>query len=327
MGNIKQVARDFLNRPLFQRNYILPLACGTRFIFVFHDISTDQEPHYHPNYSIPPEVFRDQIAAIRDLFDLVSLDVLCDPDETTSSHRAALVFDDGFLSVSTVAAPYLSARGIPFAVFVNRQALEEDRLWCSDVVLGRLDLTYLRSLYDRYVDSPGGISYEEFVRAPLDYLVPAPRLRDDYGPLEYRGSRPASRTYMNATELLNLQRGGAIVGSHTVSHRLMARLTDVEARREIEDNRTYLESLLQAEIRHFAFPFGYAGTFDSRVAGLAHAQHPHLYTTNRVFFRPPELKLDEVLLPRIGLTNERRGEILAAVNVAFFSNRRARLAV
>ena len=318
MPPIRHVVREALVGTLFRRNCVLPLATGRRFVFLFHDISPESEPHHHRNYSVSPGVFFRQIQVLRELFALVSLDTLCDRDNRSPSNQAAVVFDDGFLSVSTLAAPHLSAQGIPFAVFANQKALEEGRLWCSDVVLGLNDDQYLRSLYERYTDH--GISYEIFAQAPLDHLISSPQLRDDYDGF---GDRPpgAVRVYLNSAELQGLKRGGAVVGSHTVSHPVMERLSGVHAGTEIEQNKDYLESLLQAEIRHFAFPFGFPGTFNRETEALARSHHRFLYTTNRAFFKPTDLTMGGLLLPRIGLRNEGRPEILATVNAAFFVNR------
>lgn len=265
-----------------------------------------------------PEVFFDQIEVLRELFSLVSLDTLCDPDNTSPSHQASVVFDDGFLSVSTLAAPHLFSIGVPFAIFANQEALEEGRLWCSDVVLGLDDQQYLRSIYERYTDR--AVSYDAFSRAPLDHLISSPQLRDEYDGLGYR-PQGTSRTYLNSTELQSLWRRGAVVGSHTVSHPVMARLSGVHAAAEIQRNKNYLESLLQSEIRHFAFPFGFPGTFSQESEAIARAHHRFLYTTNRAFFRATDLAISGLLLPRIGLRNEGRAEILAAVNTVFFVDR------
>lgn len=318
--------RDSLAKTLFRHNWILPVTRRKRFIFLFHDVSPSTEPHHHPAYSVTSAVFYDQIRALQSLFDLVSLDVLCDEEVDPDSNRAAVVFDDGFLSVGTTAAPYLFDRGIPFAVFVNKQALQENRLWCTDVVLGASDSRYLRSLFDRYVGPSGGVSYEQFEQGPLGYLVPAQRLRDDYAALARR-DESGHRVYLSATELQNLSRNGVLVGSHTVSHRVMTKLSDEAVRIEIEENRHYLESLLQKEIAHFAFPFGFHGAFDERAARCARSHHRYLHSTKRVFFERQDLKLDGLILPRLGLRSESRAEILSAANLAFFVDRRSQLVV
>jgi peptidoglycan/xylan/chitin deacetylase (PgdA/CDA1 family) len=321
---MKAALRGWLGRTVLRHNWILPLVKGRRFVFLFHDVSAASEPHHHKSYSVTPEVFYGQIEALQALFEMVSLDAACNPDSACSRNQACVVFDDGFRSVSTVAAPFLVARGIPFAVFANMRAVREDRLWCSDVVFGSSDSRYLRSAYERYID-PAVVGFERFERDPLDYLIPAPNLREDYEPLTYSAGKPGTRVYMDEAEVRGLRAHGALVGSHTVSHRVMARLSDVAIRAEVADNRRYLESLLQAEVRHFAFPFGFPGMFDGRATDAARSQHEHLYSTDRVFFTGGDLKLTGLILPRIGLRNERRPEILSSVNTAFFASRRSQL--
>jgi peptidoglycan/xylan/chitin deacetylase (PgdA/CDA1 family) len=325
MRALKNYVRNALSKSVLRHNVLLPLSQGKRFVFLFHDVSPASEAHHHSNYSVTPDIFFEQIRALAGLFDLVSLDTLC-KDEKSLANQAAIVFDDGFLSVGTVAAPYLFKMGIPFAVFANKRAVQHGRLWCTDVVLGSSDTAYLRSLYARYIET-AAIPYEVFDKAPLDYLVPANGLEDDHGPLDWPGASACERIYLNASELTDLANKGVLVGSHTASHRLMARLSDESAKSEIEDNCAYLENLLQKEIEHFAFPFGYHGAFHASNTRAARSRHRYLYSTNRVFFEREDLGLEGLVLPRIGMRNETRAEILASVNTAFFANRRSQIVI
>jgi peptidoglycan/xylan/chitin deacetylase (PgdA/CDA1 family) len=100
-----------------------------RFVFIYHDVSGPEAFQHSPLYSTLPDVFREQMDFLGKNFSLVSLEEVLSVDRSGNNRRlAALTFDDGFLSVKEIVFPLLSERKIPFTIFVNRLALEENRL-------------------------------------------------------------------------------------------------------------------------------------------------------------------------------------------------------
>jgi len=71
-----------------------------------------------------------------------------------------------------------------------------------------------------------------------------------------RGSPAHDQPVMSETDLQNLPAGLISVGSHTLSHPRLPKLTKSEAQREIAESRTKLECILQREVRLFSFPYG-----------------------------------------------------------------------
>lgn len=308
-------------RTLLRRNLFLPLLRGCRYIFVYHDVSEPTSPHHHSIYSTTPSTFRRHVDLLERLFELVPLPELVGHVRgDRRGNLATITFDDGFSSVHDVVFPHLSSKGIPFAVFLNGQALEEDWLWCTDVILGRGNAEYMARLYDQFVDKDA-ISLDSFLAAPLDHLVTSSRLTDDYGAFRL-GQRTASRTYMTVDQAKALHRQGVTIGSHTWSHKVLRHCSEDTLSREIEENQRYLERLLDTEVHHFAFPFGFGGTFDVRSVRLAKGRHRYLYSTQRVFFRLAEAG-QPVLLPRIGLREESEPEMVATINLPFLVDRSA----
>ena len=108
----------------------LLVPANRRVIFIFHDVSDLGSRHFRPEYSTTPSVFQEQIECLAQHFELVSLAAITRPDTPTGDRpRAAITFDDGFRGVRTEAQPVLESRGIPFAVFVSRMAIETDALY------------------------------------------------------------------------------------------------------------------------------------------------------------------------------------------------------
>ena len=99
-----------------------------RFIFLYHDISDPGAAQYSPLYSTPVRDFHEQIEFLARNFQLVALPDIVSDNFKNTRRLASITFDDGFLSVREQAWPYLSARGIPFALFVNGSAVKNNYL-------------------------------------------------------------------------------------------------------------------------------------------------------------------------------------------------------
>lgn len=67
-----------------------------------------------------------------------------------------------------------------------------------------------------------------------------------------------SEITMTADELCSLPGSLVMLGSHTISHPYLTRLSAAEARREIEDSRRDLEALANCPVTLFSFPYGAA---------------------------------------------------------------------
>jgi len=83
-----------------------------------------------------------------------------------------------------------------------------------------------------------------------------------------RASNPDRTTYplLDAEEVLDLQRRGVALHSHTCSHASLPALDDDELRRELVESRSALERLLERPVDYLAYPFGH---LDERVAVAA----------------------------------------------------------
>ena len=65
-----------------------------------------------------------------------------------------------------------------------------------------------------------------------------------------------SKFYVQVDELSQMQLSGNLVGSHTVSHPVMSKLSKREQLEEIEDSFNYLGSNLQLDLKTYCHPYG-----------------------------------------------------------------------
>ena len=83
---------------------------------------------------------------------------------------------------------------------------------------------------------------------------------------ELAGDDPAELATMSWDELREHADRGVQIGSHTVLHSHLTRLSDAELRRELEDSRAEAEAELGRPCRELAYPYG---EHDERVRAAA----------------------------------------------------------
>ncbi len=116
------------------------------------------------------------------------------------------------------------------------------------------------------------------------------------------GARPTERM-LSAEELRRLP-GTVLIGSHGATHEKLTKLSEPEARREIEGSRRQLEDILGREVRLFSFPYG---AFSEQVLSYCRAagyervftnlpllafSDPHEFVTARVVARASDWPLE-----------------------------------
>jgi peptidoglycan/xylan/chitin deacetylase (PgdA/CDA1 family) len=70
------------------------------------------------------------------------------------------------------------------------------------------------------------------------------------------GPAERSEKVMSLEQLRALPQETVAIGSHTLTHPMLTRVSAEEARREIVDSRTKLEKLMDRKVSMFSFPFG-----------------------------------------------------------------------
>jgi peptidoglycan/xylan/chitin deacetylase (PgdA/CDA1 family) len=64
------------------------------------------------------------------------------------------------------------------------------------------------------------------------------------------------RSYMTAAQVLQMEADGMVIGSHTVHHVDLARVSPADAQLEIDAGKAALERLLHHPVLDFAYPYG-----------------------------------------------------------------------
>lgn len=307
MGLLGNIVKKVLGK-----NFILPFTKGTRFVFVYHDISNTNEQHFSEAYSTTISQFEAQIELLQSLFKIVPLSLIVDPNELDNTgNYAAITFDDGFQSVYTNARPIMNEKKIPYTVFFNKAALENDQLWVSNLVLA--DDSYQEKLSELV-----GVNVGE-EDAISSFMTNGQFSKDFVN--SYQIENPNfSKVYMGLEEMEQLSKEDVIIGNHSSDHLALASIADSALMKDqIEGNKSFLEKESGKTVQHFALPFGKKNHYSSKVVELiTHSGHTHIYTTNPNRFNSSYLNSSN-LIPRIGVTTQSKSDLMFLINRTFLT--------
>lgn len=232
-----------------------------------------------------------------------------------------ITFDDGYRDNASNALPILLRLGLPATFFVTTRYLDGGLMWNDRVIEAvrvwpRAELDLSPYGLEVLTLENGRRATAERILSLLKYL-PFERRDIITSDLLKRSGARLERMMMDANEIRRLYRAGMEVGGHTVSHPILSVIDDREARRQINDNKAALESIIGAEIETFAYPNGrplqdYDGRHVSMVreCGYRYALTTATGTTTRT--------TDHWQIPRFTPWDRQRAKFLARMLQNYF---------
>ena len=177
---------------------------------------------------------------------------------------SAVTFDDGYIDCYSLARPVLDDLGIRGIFFLPFEMMETRRLGWWDVAAYLLKTTKQRAVQ---VDGQGYDLRGDFAGSlrrilTLFKLEPAERTEPLLARLaEACGVAPPSHDDQSAelmswAQVREMRAAGHGIGSHTLSHRVLATLSPEAQAHEINDSKRSLEAVLGREVVSFAYPVG-----------------------------------------------------------------------
>jgi peptidoglycan/xylan/chitin deacetylase (PgdA/CDA1 family) len=187
---------------------------------------------------------------------------------TLPPRSAAITFDDGYADNYTVAMPILRKLGLPATFFVTTGYTDGGRMWNDSVIeavrvapTGTLDL---RALHLGELPIGDVASRRRAIDAVIGaWKYQPPAQRDELAArLAALVGQPVREGLMMTSEQIAALAAadGMEIGAHTVTHSLLVKLGDAEARRELADSRSKLRDVTGRDVRMFAYPNGRPGT-------------------------------------------------------------------
>lgn len=236
-------------------------------IFLFHSISGSLPKNLQTNlHNVEPEIFYQIMKWINERYDIVSIDDLFSSKKT--KRKAAVTFDDAYLSVMEEAIPILIDLKIPSTIYLNGCNLDNLMFWRDKIRY--IINNGLVSEFVKFIESTGNyklsLNNEKFYRN-----TKAPNVNSKWldGQLNIFFSKMKERSIpdfpkycIHKTNQIN-QDPLVSYGNHTYHHYVLSSLTKEEQRTEIQKNHKILQKLNINISKIFSIPFG----------GMEHINH------------------------------------------------------
>ncbi len=228
-------------------------------------------PHADPLLPGEPDahVFGWQMESLARHFRVLPLSEAIDrlADGTLKPRSAAVTFDDGYADNYTVALPILRKLRLPATFFVTTGYTDGGRMWNDSVIealrgasAGTLDLRGLGLGELPIGDVASRRRAIDGLIGAWKYLPPAERDELAARLVALVGTPVPQSLMMTSEQIAQLSRAGMEIGAHTVTHTLLVKLGETEARRELAESRAKLRAMTGQDVRVFAYPNGKPGT-------------------------------------------------------------------
>lgn len=235
---------------------------GQPVVLTYHGVPEERDAR-----GLCRQVFEDHVRFLTHHFEMVGAPALGQPAREPGRLQVLLTFDDGFRNHAELVAPILRRHRVPALFFVPTRHTEPGRyLW----------FTYLRML-GQWFPGAGFMFRGEFMdmspgvrpvtmrtlEARLLSLTPHPTAMYDAIDKELprledyveRGRLDDQAAGMTVEQIGELAADPLFeVGAHTTDHPLLTRCDPDEQRRQIADNKTWLERLCGRPCEAIAYP-------------------------------------------------------------------------
>jgi len=267
-------------------------------ILTLHRIIPDGECYFIPPMVLSEKNFRKILELVDRFFSPITLN---EAVKRLRNHlelprqAVSLTFDDGYLDNFTVALDILNKYGIKATFFIPVTQIENQEIYWWDLLhqIGAENPKALATLADQQKAFPQGIisllkemsrdtykEQESICRECVRLLngthaVKRERFIGELNQLSI--PRHFRRLLVNWDEVREISRQGHDIGSHTLSHRPLTQLSEVDARREIFESKVALSREIGKEVVGFSYP---RGEWNQAVANLvAQAGYSYAVTT------------------------------------------------
>lgn len=253
-----------------------PWTRGVGSILMLHHVRKDPSEAFSPNafLGVTPEFLDSLLASLaKTNIDLVDMDEAAERIKHSKSSRGkrpfiAVTLDDGYRDNKELAAPIFAKYNMPYTIYVAPGFVDgKADLWWDDlehIIAARdtihVDLEKGREEIDTSTVELKNQAYLHLMDH-LSRVVDEKRQREIVRDLasQYKidvaGYRDSQ--IMTWKEIAELNQDPlCTIGAHTISHPILARLSEKEAKFEMMESARIIEAELGERPKHFAYPYG-----------------------------------------------------------------------
>ncbi len=254
----RRVAKTLLRSSTVNRAVrALARVRGHRLVLVYHRVGPSAPTGCEIVPSVPVDVFRMQLQALGEIYDLVTLDEILREDrsrEAVSRKRrpaVAVTFDDDLPSHAEHALPVLRELGVPAAFFLSGRALHG---------LGPYWFQQLEALLIAYGERRVAALLHRSEVGARELALACEANADLRRRVSDVAAELAVPGILDRDAIAALAAGGMTIGFHTVEHDVLPELTGAALDNAVSRGRDDLTAVASVPVNYFAYPHGKADT-------------------------------------------------------------------
>lgn len=231
-------------------------------ILIYHRV-LDQPDYMRPD-EIDKVIFSWHMQLLANYFNVLPLSEALERmhADTLPPRAVCITFDDGYADNLINALPILKQFDLTATFFIASGFLNGGRMWNDTVIeavrnmqTATLDLTEIDlGLLDIADDTRKSLAAQQIIRQIKHLPIDKRQQYADF--IATKSQNLPNHLMMTTEQLITLSQSGVEIGGHTVTHPILAKLDDAAATQEIQQNKAFLESVLNKPIRLFAYPNG-----------------------------------------------------------------------
>jgi peptidoglycan/xylan/chitin deacetylase (PgdA/CDA1 family) len=248
-------------------------------IITYHRILEHNDPLLEPEPDV--ETFTWQMETLAACFNVLTLPdaMIAIRDNKVPPRAVCISFDDGYRSCHDFALPILNSLGLPATVFVTTGYLDGGNMWNDRIIKavrhlpeGTLDLREIGMGLHTISELKDRKEIAQKISDDCKYVPTEDRTKVIEKLEQLAGNDLSTNLMLTREMIVNLSKHGIEIGGHTVTHPILAKLSDDDARFEIVENKRVLEKIIGKPLQLFAYPNGKAEVdFDRRHVEMVRA--------------------------------------------------------
>lgn len=236
-------------------------------IILYHKVNDDINSFFPP---VTIRHFKEHIEYLAENYSVVSLSGIAGfaGGRTELPERSvAVTFDDGYSDIYENVLPFIKKHGYPVTVFLTSDCVKNQSVMWTD----RLHQYFLRTTVKQIkLDIPDGVefylrNFEERKKACLrikEYLKSVDEgekhrifdlLREK---LSINVDDDMPELMLTESQAVELNKSGVEIGSHSMTHPVLTKITGDKAREEIVISKAIIEKMIGSPVSCFSYPAG-----------------------------------------------------------------------
>ena len=276
------------------------------YIFYYHDVSNN--PIIPENVKTSSERFYKEIQFLNRNYRSISLDEgfsLLRENYLFKEKYFSICFDDGYLSILNNCHTFLKDLKIHHSIFLNTEALLDQKVWLDNVILFNLYKNYGEEFLEKnllinirnYKRNDSSLDLASFLRenSSLEMRRKLLSLKKKY--LE------SKKIHINKSDLKSFDNNFCSFHNHSHRHLFLSNLTYTEQKDEINTAKKILKKI-KAKNSFFAIPFGDDKSFNSDTLDILQKEYSGIIIKSNGFNKHIK-KNGLIFIERIGMNNNK----------------------